>query len=184
MFCTKYFDVFTCGDRQMCTLKYTCTYIHTNMHMNISACLSGCTVTHSLWATHSCCLIHFSFSALALGNLLEQHIHTHTTHTYIYVCMFVVFFFLFWQPALLPLPPVVAFRRCLSPVFRARSNEAIVLWFPNFTLRRWESSHHLIYRIILGLSVRQIKPYTHTIHCVCVSKCASRFVTVKLNWIP
>lgn len=96
MFCTKYFDVFTCGDRQMCTLKYTCTYIHTNMPMYISACLSDCTVTHSLWATHSCCLIHFSFSALALGNLLEQHIHTHTTHTYIYVCMFVaVFFFCF-----------------------------------------------------------------------------------------
>lgn len=108
----------------MCTLKYTCTYKHAHVHLCL---LSGCTVTHLLWATHSCCLIHFSFSALALGNLLEQHIHTHTTHTYLYVYMFVVVFFLFWQPALLPLPPVVAFRRCLSPVFRARSIGAIVL---------------------------------------------------------
>lgn len=143
-------------------------YKHTNMHMYISACLFGCTLTHSLWATHSCCLIHFSFSALALGNLLEQqHIHMHT-NTHLYVCM-LLFFFLFWQPALLPLPPVVAFRRCLSPVFRVRSIEAIVLWFPKFTLRRGESSHHLIYRTKLGLSVRQIKAYTHTKHCMCVS---------------
>lgn len=102
--------------------------VHTYIHVHIYACTYICTFTDSLWATHSCCLIHFSFSALALGNLLEQHMHTHT-YAYacvdVYVCVIVFCLFLFWQPALL-LPPVIAFRRrCLSPVFRARSIEAI-----------------------------------------------------------
>lgn len=95
------------------------TYIHTCTRMYI--CLSVCTLTDSLWATHSCCLIHFRFSALALGNLLEQHMHTHA-YTYVCACVYVFLFFVcFCFGSLLyccrpSSPSVVVFRQFFAHV--------------------------------------------------------------------
>lgn len=157
-----------------------CAHLHTHMYASTYIC----TLTDSLWATHSCCLIHFSFSALALGNLLEQHMHTHTYACVgVYVLLFsVCFCFGSLLYCCRPSSPsvVVVFRQFFAHVRLKRLKQRGLSCDIDKFRSSSRSCRHLINRTILGLSVRQIRVYTHT-HTHTRSICASGFVAVKLN---